>query len=218
MTRTMPLLPRPGLAVLLGAVVLACAAAAPPDETAPSVMSAPAGPVLPRQEGLVPAGYGTLRQDEVTIALRSGPLLIKVTPLGESVIRLLAPDTYNRLHGLAEARREEAASRTVRAPELFLVSFFSYQPDVSFQPEDVQLLHQGQLLRPVGIFPITSGWGSQRLQQQDNQSALYAFESPIDYDQPFTVRYGAEESEGWRSVINLLRAERNKVQSRIGGR
>jgi hypothetical protein len=64
------------------------------------------------------------------------------------------------------------------------VSFFSYQPDTAFQPEDVQLLHQGQLLRPLAIFPITSGWGSQRLQQQDNQSALYAFESPIDYDQP----------------------------------
>jgi hypothetical protein len=105
----------------------------------------------------------------------------------------------------------------VRTPELFLVSFFSYQPDTSFQPEDLQLLHQGQLLRPVAIFPITSGWGSQRLQQQDNQSAIYAFESPIDYDQPLTVRYGPQESDSWRNIITMLRGERNKVLSRVGG-
>ena len=210
---------RPGqamLALLLGAAVVACAAAAPGTGGAPAGGGA-AAESFSRQEGLVPPGYGTLRQDQVTVALRNGPLLIKVTPLSESVIRLLAPDTYTRLHGLAEARREEAARRTARSPELFLVSFFSYQPDTAFQPEDVQLLHQGQLLRPLAIFPITSGWGSQRLQQQDNQSALYAFESPIDYDQPLTVRYGPEEADGWRTVINLLRAERNKVLSRVGG-
>ncbi|NJD11883.1 MAG: hypothetical protein FIB01_16060 [Gemmatimonadetes bacterium] len=196
--------------LLTGAVVAACTAAAIPDSTRATVRPVP-------QEALVPPGYGTLKQDQVTVALRSGPLLVKVTPLSESVIRLLAPDTYNRLHGLAESRREEAAARTARSPELFLVSFFSYQPDVAFQPEDVQLLHQGQLLRPVGIFPITTGWGSQRLQQQDNQSALFAFESPIDYDQPITVRYSAEESDAWRNVITLLRAERNRVLSRVGG-
>ena len=39
---------------------------------------------------LVPAGYGTLAQDEFTLTLQSGPLQAKVTPLAESVIRLAA--------------------------------------------------------------------------------------------------------------------------------
>lgn len=216
MTRNPDLLARVTPALFIGAVLVACAAAAAPGTGGMSGEGA-VSTGQPPQETLVPPGYGTLKQDQVTVALRSGPLLLKVTPLSESVIRLLAPDTYNRLHGLAEARREEAASRSARTPELFLVSFFSYQPDVAFQPEDVQLMHQGQLLRPVGIFPITTGWGSQRLQQQDNQSAIFAFDSPIDYDQPITVRYGPEEADSWVSVINLLRGERNKVMSRIGG-
>jgi len=43
----------------------------------------------------------------------------------------------------------------VAAPQLFLVSFFSYEPDVSFQPEDLQLSYQGRLLRPLAIVPVT---------------------------------------------------------------
>jgi hypothetical protein len=198
------------LALLLAGAGAACtAAAAIPGESGAAI--AP----LPQQEE-VPPGYGTLKQDEVTLSLRSGPLLIKVTPLAENVIRLLAPDTYTRLHGLAASRAADAAQSAMRTPELFLVSFFSYQPDVAFQPEGVQLVHQGQLLRPVAILPITTGFGSQRLAQQDNQSAVFAYESPIDYDQVFTVRYGDAESGNWSNVLSLLRTERNKVMSRAG--
>lgn len=200
--------------VLLVALVgAACAAAAVPEGGASSIPA----PTAPRQEALVPPGHGTLKQDEVTLSLRSGPLLIKVTPLAEQVTRLLAPDTYTRLHNLAENRRAEVSANTLSTPELFLVSFFSYQPNVTFQPEDVQLVSQGRLLRPIAIAPVTSGWGSQTLNQQDNQTAIYAFEGPIDYDQVFTLRYGMEETEAWRSLIPKLRAERNRVQSRAGG-
>lgn len=173
--------------------------------------------VATRQEPMVPPGHGTLKQDEVTLSLKSGSLLIKVTPLSEQVIRLTAPDTYARLHTLAETRREEAAAGSFGTPELFLVSFFSYQPDVAFQPEDLQLLNQGRLLRATAIVPVTSGWGRPLLQQQESQTALYAFDGPIDYDQPFTVRYGMLETDAWNGIIPKLREERNRVQSRVGG-
>lgn len=194
-------------------VIGACAPGAAQQETRPSAAETSAAP----QEGLVPAGFGTLKQDEVTLSIRSGGLLVKVTPLSEQVIRLTAPDTYTRLHNLAESRRAELAAHASGSTELFLVSFFSYQPNVEFQPEDVQLLVQGKLLRPLGMSPVTSGWGRQLLQQQESQTALYAFESPIDYDQPITLRYGLEENEAWRNLIPKLRSERNKVQSRAGG-
>src|SRR5690606_1607861 len=108
----------------------------------------------PQDRALGPPGHGTLHQDDFTVTLRADALLIKVTPLDESVIRLAAPDTYNRLHALAESRRAEAANATgTDSPQLFLVSFFSYQPDVPFQPEDLQLVHQGRLLQARTILP-----------------------------------------------------------------
>ena len=162
---------------------------------------------------LVPAGYGTLRQDEFTVVLRSGSLLVKVTPLAEAVIRLAAPDTYERLHALAESRRPAAGSGPV---ELFLVSFFSYQPDVPFQPEDLQLLHQGRLLRAESVIPLTPGWGRQRLAQQETQSAVYVFSAGIDYELPLVVRYGFEQSDEWARIIQRLEVERAKVRARAG--
>ena len=103
----------------------------------------------------IPVGLGTLKQDEFTVGLRSDALLIKVTPLEEAIIRLAAPDTYNRLHALRESRAADAQGSNYGAPEMFLVSFFSYQPDVPFQPEDLQLEHQGQVMRPTSILPLT---------------------------------------------------------------
>lgn len=169
------------------------------------------------EKPLIPAGHGTLKQDEFTVQLRNGPLLIKVTPLAETVIRTAAPDTYERLRALADSRRSDASSRSgTNDPQLFLVSFFSYQPDVTFQPEDLQLVHQGRPMRGV-ILPITPGWGTQRLKQQDLQTAIYAFSDPIDYDTSLTVQYGAVRIDAWQQIIRKLETERNKILSRAGG-
>jgi hypothetical protein len=164
---------------------------------------------------LVQPGFGTLKQDEFTLGIRSGALLVKVTPLNERVIRLAAPDTYNRLHALAESRRADAAARvSSQEPELFLVSFFSYQPDVTFQPEDVQLDYNGKLLRAGAILPLTSSWGKQRMDQQETQTAIYVFADRIDFELPLIVKYGTEQNMDWQRVIPKLEVERSKIASR----
>jgi hypothetical protein len=189
--------------------VLGCASAPAPADAQTPPPTGEQGPTL------LPSGLGTLRQDEVTISLRSGPLLIKATPLDEGILRLLAPDTYERLRSLADSKRAEAAAQVgVPTPELFLVSFFSYQPDVSFQPEDLQLTYQGRILRPAAILPVTNGFGQQRLKQQDNQTAIYAFDVRIDYNQLFIVRYGFQQNDDWIRILPKLEIERTKVRAR----
>lgn len=164
---------------------------------------------------LVQPGLGTLKQDEFTIGIRSGNLLVKVTPLNEHVIRLAAPDTYKRLHALAESRRADALKQSRgNQPELFMVSFFSYSPDVDFNPEDVQIDYSGKLLRAVSIMPLTPSWGKQRLGQQETQAAVYVFDEPMDFELPIVMRYGAEENRDWQRVIPRLQVERGKILSR----
>ncbi|MCI0435834.1 MAG: hypothetical protein L0271_19660 [Gemmatimonadetes bacterium] len=170
------------------------------------------------QDTLIPAGYGTLKQDEVTVALRSGPLLIKVTPLDEGIIRTLSPDTYQRLHTLAGTRGAEAASAALGAkPALFMVSFFSYEADVEYVAENLQLSHRGRLLNPVAVMPVTPAFGRQQLAQQETQVGIYAFDEAIDYRLPIIVRYGAEESSAWNSIIPKLEVERAKIRARASG-
>lgn len=164
---------------------------------------------------VVKPGFGTLEQNAFTLGIRSGALLIKVTPLNESVIALAAPDTYNRLHALAASKRFEAVNRiNVREPELFLVSFFSYQPDVTFQPEDLQIEYNGKLLRPEAILPISPTWGQNRMAQQELQAAVYAFADAIDFEQQLTVQYGLERNRNWEKIIPILQVERTKILSR----
>ena len=151
---------RAALALVAGGVFFASAGAH-------AKASAQSGvPSQDQQKATLPAGFGTLKQDEFTIQLRSGSqLLIKVTPLNENVIRTAAPDTYQRLHNIAESRRPEAA-RVAGASgdlELFQVSFFSYEPDVVFQPENLQITHQGRQMRPAAIVALTPGWGASAL-------------------------------------------------------
>jgi hypothetical protein len=197
---------------IVAAPVIACGA--PP---VPGV-AGPAAAQEAEPEAMVPPGHGTLRIDDTTLELRSGPLLIKVTPLDEGVIRLLAPDSYERLRNMAEPRRASALESTnARPAELFLVTFFSYQANVEFQPEDLQTSHQGRLVRPSTILPITPGWGRQRLDQQTQQIAVYVFEGPFDYDQPIRVQYGLESSDGWAQIIPTLELERTKIRAKTGG-
>jgi hypothetical protein len=197
-------------------VILALTACASRPSNAAGQGGAPAN----QEKAQLPAGFGTLKQDEFTVALRSGPLLIKITPLNENVIRTAAPDTYQRLHNIAESRRPEAA-RTAGAAgdlELFQVSFFSYEPDVVFQPENLQIMHQGRQMRAAAIVALTPGWGRQRLAQQEDQRAIYAFAGKFDYNQGLPVRYGADQSDAWTGIIPKLETERVKILARAPGK
>lgn len=167
---------------------------------------------------LPPAGYGSLRQDEFSVELQSVTLHVKITPLDQRVIRLAAPDTYDRLDALARSRSVEAEAMTeAREAELFLVSFFSRDPDVAYRPEELRITHRGRSMQPAGIVPLTTGWGRQLLQPQETQSAIYVFEPPFDYDLPITVRYGRQNSDDWhRVILPRLEEERARVESRAG--
>ena len=179
---------------------------------------APQGPLASRGEAqeLVPPGYGTLLQDEITLRIQDEDLLIKVTPLAERVIRLTAPDTYARLHGLA-AGHGPRASRGDLSQALFLVSFFSYQPDVRYEPEDLLLVNRGLRYRPRGIAPVTPSWGTQRLGQQETQMAIYAFDGPLELDRDLVVEYQSTRNGVWRDrIVPLLRAEEAKARARAG--
>ena len=175
-------------------------------------------PGTPLPDALPPAGFGTLRQDEVSVPLLSGPLQIKVTPLAESVTRVTAPDTYRRLSGLASRFSPDAVRATGSdAPALFLVSFFSEAPDVSFVPEEIQLLSRGVRVRPGAILPVTPGWGQRRLQQRETEMAVYAFAEAVDLESDLVVAYGLVESGAWTAILPRVQAERARAAARARG-
>jgi hypothetical protein len=193
---------QPRLLLLVASTLLAGCTIAP----APGSVRAVSDDTLP------PPGYGTLRQDEVTMGMMSGPLRIQVTPLDESITTVTAPDTWERLSGMATAHRDRAPVGSM----LFLVSFFSDQTGIRFVPEEVQLISRGIRMRPVAILPVTPGWGQRRLQQRQTEMAVYAFPEGIDLEADLQLAYQLEQTSSWAGIITRVQAERGRARGRAG--
>jgi hypothetical protein len=167
---------------------------------------------------LPPAGFGSLRQDQVAVLITTGNLAVRVLPLDEQVIRLLAPDTYSSLHALVQSRNAavaEAARAAGRdSAAAFFVTFFGLQPQTTFIPDQVSIQSQGTYYRPLGILPLSPQWNDARLDQRQQASAIYLFDPTIPVLQTFTVFYGGQNSASFDNSINLLQSERARVLAR----
>jgi len=206
--------PSDRLTVLLAAcTMIGCAARATSAQQAP----VPADST----QDLPPAGYGTLHQDAVALKLATDGVQVRVLPLDERVIRLLAPDSYESLRRLTAGHSREidsaAAQNGIHRPRVFLVTFFGVGPGAPFSPEDVGITSQNQFFRPLAILPLSASWSELRLTQRETASAIYLFEDGVTLSQPLTLSYGAASSDQWESTLRTLERERARVYSRARG-
>ena len=169
---------------------------------------------------LIPAGYGSLRQDDIAIRVQLPAYMIKAIPLDESVIRVLSPDSYRALRDLLQSERTRidawAARSGGRQPVVLYVSFFGLAPDARFSPEEVVIRSSGRDYRPGEIIPLSSGFGEQRLRQRETQTALYLFDEQVNIAQPLTVTVEGVENSSWGGILRTIERERSLVRSRAG--
>ncbi len=202
---------------VLFAALTGCAPGAAPGGTTPSdVVSAPADDTTGKSS--VPAGYGTLRQDDIAIRLEFQGLIVRAIPLEENLIRLLTADSYRALRELQESNKESIAAvtrrRGGRPPDLWYVSFYGVAPDVQFSPMELVITSSGRNFRALEVIPLTSGFGEQRLRQRESQSALYLYDEDVDLDQPLTVTFQDQQSGAWEQILTRVERERVLVRAR----
>lgn len=171
--------------------------------------------------GDLPPGFGTLKQDAITIPMTYEGLAIKVTPLREWVIRMTAPDTYRRLSGYKTSMRaeiEEIARKRGDSgwPQVVLVSLFTRTPQQIFEPMELQILNTNIVFRPLGFIPITPEFAKGRINQNRTELAIYVFPSEIDLNLQTLVRYREARGGAWESIRQRLDRERALVRSRVG--
>ena len=214
------------LAIVAAAALLhassGCAQQPPATGTRPATPRTPeAASADTTGTGLVPAGYGTLRQDAIAIPLQLPGVLIKLTPLDESVIRTLSPDSYRALRELAESKRPAiarlASQHGLVRGSLWLVSFYGRAPDARFSPLELTITVAGRDYRPVDFLAMSTGFGEQRLQPRETQTALYLFDDALDINQPLIVSLGTDRSEAWSDKLKLIEQERVLIRSRAQG-
>jgi len=166
----------------------------------------------------VPAGYGTLRRDDIVVSLATETIEVQVLPLDEQVIRLLAPDTYRSLIQLARSRATDLADAAARGstqnPSLVMVTFLGVVPQARFNPEDLTITSRGRLFRPIGIVPLSPTWSSFQLDARQQAAAIYLFEPGISVREQLTVSYQGQSSDAWSHSQRLLDQERARVKAR----
>lgn len=168
---------------------------------------------------LPPAGYGTLKQEDIALKFETPTLLIRILPLDERVLRLLAPDSYESLRGL-KALKAAAVDSVARRlgggdPSLFAVTFFARQGQSEFDPDDVSITSRNRFFRPLAILPLTPGWSEQRLEQRRTATAVYLFEPGIFVLEPMQVSYAGFISREWdERRLQALDQERSAVIAR----
>jgi hypothetical protein len=215
---------RAGIGTLLAAAVLlpSTGGAQNPPVVTGRPATTPATPAIAAADtngaGLIPAGFGTLRQDDIAIKLQLSDVLVKLIPLDESVIRTLSADSYRALRELAESKRPVvarlASQHGLLRAGLWYVSFYGLAPDARFSPLELTVTSKGQDFRPIEAVPFSSGFGEQRLQPRETQSALYLFDDALDVNQPLVVTLGSERNVSWSTTLSTIERERALVRSR----
>jgi hypothetical protein len=208
MIGAMPQLPTTILAFTLAA----CAAGR--QDVAPSLSAAEQG-----REQIPPAGFGTLRVDDIALLFQTPDLRIRVLPLDERVIRLLSPDSYESLAGLKRvkaAQIDDAARQYgVADPALFSVSFYGLRERATFAPEELTLESRGRFFRPVASVPLSPGWGERQVAQRGSALAIVLYEPGMSlFGEDLLVTYQGYSSAAWDGIAKTLERERVSVMAR----
>ncbi|HWA16280.1 MAG TPA: hypothetical protein VG817_07600 [Gemmatimonadales bacterium] len=167
---------------------------------------------------LPPTGYGSLRQDNVSLRMVSSDVEVRFLPLDERLTRLLAPDAYQSLHGLLEARRGEidsiARATGLGTPGIVLVSFFGLRNGTQFDPQNVTLVYRSQLYRPLAVLAQTGNFTSRQLDVRQSATGLLFYEQPVPVYERFDVQYNASTATWNDEILRRIERERSRVQSK----
>jgi hypothetical protein len=167
---------------------------------------------------LPPPGFGSLKQSDLALRVRSDELEVRLVPLDQRVTRLLARDAYESLEGLVRSRRASIDSLArlsgISTPGLVLVTFFAGREGARFDPSNLDLGIRNQVFRPRGIVPFSPRFTSQQLNVREQVSAIYLFDEQLPVTDAFTFSYQGRVSEDWQNKERLLDRERARVAAR----
>ena len=182
----------------------------------------PTGEAMAQGDDLPPAGFGSLRQDDLALRVRTPEVEVRFVPLDPRVTRLLAKDGWESLRGLVESRRRIidslASTAGVSHPGLALVTFFGQQAGARFDPQTLTLEVRSRVFYPLGIVPLSPRFSAQQLGVREQAAGIYLYEESIPVTDDFVISYNGQDSDNWSGKRGTLDRERARVSSRARSR
>jgi hypothetical protein len=167
---------------------------------------------------LPPPGFGSLKQSDLALNVRSDELEVRLVPLDQRVTRLLARDAHESLESLVHSRRASIDSVArmygISAPGLALVTFFGGRVGARFDPSTLTLGIRNRVLRPRGVVPFSPRFTSQQLDVREQVSAIFVFDELLPVTDDFNFAYQGRVSESWGNKQRRLARARGRVAAR----
>lgn len=191
---------------------------------APSSAHAGASSTAADTTGLIPAGFGSLHQEDITISVSANGLSVEAKPLDDNFIRTLAPDSYTSLLRVRESKRasiDSIARRTgAQSLSLWYFTFRNVQSgEAPFSPRDVVITNQNRDFKPLDAIGVTPGFGEQRVRQGQTHVGILVFEGGVNPNQTLTLTIGTQGSgSSWQAIVQRVELERARIRSRAGAR
>jgi hypothetical protein len=115
--------------------------------------------------------------------------------------------------------REERIARAAQTHgvsqfSVWYVTFRGLEPEARFSPGELVISASGRDFRPLEIIPLSSGFGQQRIQQGQSQTALYLFDASLDVQQPLEASMGEVRSTEWSAILRVIERERARLRAR----
>jgi hypothetical protein len=185
-----------------------------------SLLTIAAGPAAGQQRdtlgtGGLPLDRGRLRQDDIALAWTRGTLAIRLVPLDERIVRLLAPDAAQSLHALIQSETPRidsiAGLRGLRNPGIALVTFNALAPGTRFDAQLLTISVRGQLWRSIGVVPLSAAFGNDQLDVRSAAIGLVLFDHELPVHESFVASYAEANSADWGQRLARLETERSRI-------
>ena len=171
-----------------------------------------------RPADVLPGGYGSLTQNDLSLRIRTNDIDIRFVPLDPRVTRLLGKDSWESLRSVVVSRRAAidsvANTSGISRAGLAVVTFFALQANARFDPQSVSVRVRSREFRPLAIVPFSGRFTSQQLDVREQVSAIYLFEEELPVNDSFVVLYAGEASDDWNNKQRTLERERGRVALR----
>lgn len=157
--------------------------------------------------------------DDIALLFSTQDVRVRVLPLDERVIRLLAPDSYESFSGLKRLKAAEVDTAArgfgITDPTLLLITFFGLKERAPFTAEELTVQSRGRFFRPFAFVPMSPRWGERQVDLRESVVAIALFEPGIAlFDDQLVVSYGNVNTSAWSTIARVLDRERSAVLSR----
>jgi len=161
------------------------------------------------EEGTGEEGTGVLETDDISIILEGEGLWIRITPLDSAILKYCTEDTKRTYTSILKTHDEIPKDAKEK---MFLVLFQGRtEPEMYFEPTELEIRHQGNRFRPVRIVPHSSTFDKRVLKFYGNpEMAIYLFPAEIDLEFPITFKYRTLENNDWEQVLTKVKKAKSR--------